>query len=322
MSIKTILEKQMPLAGVERLGNRSHTRVFHVEMTSATDNTATILYNRGIIPKPNDQYPGDELARCTEVSYNRIDATHWDVVCQYEYQGLANTDGRNKAPWDMLPYDISISSIPVQVAAVKAYQDGDLQGAPSLPIVIPGTNKPFNPPVVMSKWISVLKFSYNLRQFGLGWDRDYKDTTNLNAVTICDYPIPAGCGLLQTLDATYNKVVDSQNRDTSYWKINASILVSSSPKGFEKELLLAGYHFVEGGKVKPIKTYQGVLGAYDGGGVTAKNANAEPISEAALLNLDGTLVADQTDITKAVYKTFKLNFTKDWSPLNLPKDVR
>ena len=322
MSVTAINEKMDTGGGNETAGKRTHTRVFLIECDDTADNTATIFNDRevgpDILPRANDSFPGDEAAKCSNVTIRRISELVWEATCPYEFIGdSVNVTGTAGAsPWDLPPYNISVSSYSVNKVVEKGYKaDGsDTQNTPTDPILLPTGDK-FDPPPTKPIYISLLKFSYNIQTFNLDWVSSYRDTVNAQAVTILDLEIGAKRALLQGIGGQ-RIVVKSASDNYHYWQVDIEMAISND--GFALELLLAGFHSLNAGKKYEIGLNK------DSGAVvemTAANKNDKNIVQATepqLLTLVGGLVAVGGT---PVYQTWEIHYAKNWDSLNLPKSL-
>lgn len=318
MSVTAINERFDTGGGQEGAERRTHNRVFIIECDSAADNTSTIFNNREVgpdtLPRANDTFPGDYAAKCTGVTIRRLDALVWEATCSYEYTGdTGTTSGTSSTikPWNLPPYNISITSYSKTKAVEKGYKTTDAQGSPSDPIVLP-VDPPdkFDPPPTDEVYISLLKFSYNLETFRLDWVNSYRNTINLNPVMVLDLSIPAKKALLQSIGGTRN-TVKTESESYNWWQIDIEMALNDD--GFDLELLLAGFHMMDTTKFEIGINKSGVIVKRPAGDKTI-----DAVTEPQLLTAAGALVGVGGT---PVYKKWQTKFAKDWSSMNLPASM-
>jgi hypothetical protein len=107
-----------------------------------------------------------------------------------------------------------------------------------------------------------------------------------------------------------NNLFDSEGEE--YWSVTYEIEISKV--GFVKEVLNSGLNWKDPGEIngvkKPIK--------YADLGSTGEDAQ-EFVNEPQRLNQDGTIITDVD--ADSVYLPFKVLFPKDWTTLNIPKNI-
>lgn len=324
MSVLSINERIDTGGGSESKDRRAHTRLFIIECSASTDNTSTIFNARSIgpdiLPRANDSFPGDNAAKCTNVSIKRLSEKLWEATCSYEYSGDTITTESTEDeidPWNLPPFNISVTSYGVNEAASKAYDTDDAQDNPTINILNSAGDQ-FNPPLSTVKRVAVIKFSYNLKTFSLNWPLEYIDTVNKESVCVLGVSIPAQTAMMQNLEGQRLSVKNSDGDVDYYWQINVEIAVSKT--GFDHEVLNAGFHCIDGEGIYEIGICRD--GGTDDGKMVPitsdykNNKNVLPVTEPQLLNDDGELSTDG-----AHYLTFVLNYPKSWNSLCLPKNL-
>jgi len=279
------------------------------------------VFAQSQIPARGSAHPNDSSFKLTGLSIDQVEGDAksgaYEVSLVYTRRGAGNTaQDSTVAPWRRRPYDISIPSQEVVVPFQKSYLAGDVNGAPSLPVLNPAGD-PYEDSA--SLYHAVLKFSYNIETFDAGWIPLFLDTVNNTAETVLDIIIPAQRGRIKSLFPTYAEEYNAAGtRQYTFWRVDVEIEISPSP--WYREIMARGLYALSSAYSLSSKyrIYQDKDGTF--GKREDLTDEAVPVDEPQRLNLDGTLYT--SSLTGAVYNTFFDKFYADWNPLGFPETTR
>jgi hypothetical protein len=332
MSILSISEVVESGQGEETTSGLAATRVFHVVTSSPSDTVTSILGDNrtagGVtIPSVRNLYPNQSMLRCSRVSASRIDDTLWKVVCSYEMGqgGGGSPTRRSGKPWDLPPYNISMACREDEKAAMVAYDkdnesistyaDLDLTGVP----VLNSAGDYFDPPIMQYESVFELAFSYNVKAsaYKNEWIRKYMGSVNFEQATVIGHVIPAKCGIIRELSASYvDALAESGTSDgDDYYRMDVKIDVYNAPDGAMVRVLDRGYYSLESGKKWQIKTNSS-------GDIVTSTATAKdsPVTEPQILD-NGAVAPIGSPFTADNYLKFLTRPQLKWLELELPKKI-
>jgi hypothetical protein len=238
------------------------------------------------------------------------------VTVSYTNDRRINTQSRSDtadtAPWNLPPYDISIQPIDITKLFLKSYDEGNPSKA--LIEVKNPAGDPYESTIVDQN--TLIKFSFNLRDFKDSWIDSYTNTVNVDTVTIVDKIIPAKKGRIRNLNASQQKIYEEDGTQKyKYWKVDVEI--EKSPEEWKKEFVIVGLNFIDtGDSNKRKRIYTDNKGTYGSEqDIVDAGETATAVDVPVKLNADGSLNVDGA----AVYDTYYDKPYINWKELNLPQ---
>jgi len=248
------------------------------------------------------------------VASGRYDVTVSYIMPEGGYEGR----DRTTPPWQMPPYDIAKSGKEYIVPFVKAYADGNQHGTPTVPVVN-SAGDPYEDSV--PRYNSILRFSFNLRDFNEEWPVKYIDSINAAAAKIVDVTIPARRGRIASLGGSKLEIFDAEGAlQYEYWRVDVEIEIAAEE--WKKEILCRGLFAIDGdGKYRIYMRKDDASGAVFG---RVEDLGEEPVpcDEPQLLSATTGAMISSAGTGTAEYQEFKDKFATSWSPLNFPTSTR
>ena len=285
--------------------SKSASRIFMVRTTDKEDGVA--ILNLEGIPQLNDLHPYDASLLVSSRSVDPdVEADTWKVTVEYASRIVNVPFDKNTKPWDLPPYNVSSGSVPYNKVMTKAYKDGDSKDNPSVDI-LNTAGDPFDPPLEYVEYNSLIKFTYNKKNFSLFDIKKYKRTINASSEIILDQNIEPKTAKINEIDAVKVDVKDENgNFDYSYYKISIVMEIGN----FETKLLNDGFYAVENGQKFEIKL-DNDTGNYG-------KDKGDPVTEPVKLDENGAILP-QGD--SPVYLPFQTYFAQNWKGLGLPEKL-
>lgn len=213
------------------------------------------------------------------------------------------------APWNLPPYNISIFPIDITVPFIFGYDAGDAPGSPSKSVLNP-VGDPYE--AVTLKQNTIIKFSYNLRNFSGTWIDRFSDTVNNSSVVVVRQEISTQKGRIRNLGGSLQKIYDDEGALLyKYFKVD--IEIEKAKDIWKQEIMRRGLYFLSGGHKYRIYTDN------DGNYGKKEDMGSEPtaVDEPQRLTEAGALYSGDS----AEYDTFFDKPFISWGSLNLPKTM-
>ncbi len=277
------------------------------------------IFAESTIPVRGSQYPGGgnlyALNRTVSAPQEGDEAKSGKYTVSVVYTNDLRQDitiqarSRTIAPWRLPPYDIRIFPIDITVPFVKAFDTGDPPDSPSIAVLNP-VGDPYE--AVTVKQHTIIRFSYNLRNFRGSWIDRYSDTVNRSSVTVVRQAIPAKKGRMRNLVSGVQKIYDDEG-SLLYKYVKVDVEIEKAVDVWKQEIMRRGLYFIDTGKKYRIYT--------DNDGIFGKKGNmgtdATAVDEPQRLDENGALYSGDS----AEYDTFFDKAFISWRSLNLPKTM-
>lgn len=280
-----------------------HTRNFNVQTNSASDSSVSIL-SHASCPKVGDFLSSAVLTRiCTNVKAVRHGNTRvlWKVTATYENR-ITDADGTRLEIWFgarkvqrpmKWAYDIEEEYVGCPVYNASTHPARRIKTK----WVINSAGEPFDEPYVREFSNTLIHIRRNEFNIDPNILMMYRDTVNIDDVTIASIFIPKMWGKINTIDI--DPQVDSEG--TFFYKVEYEIEVAFE-EAWWAPLINIGHNYLDGdGKPQPVKDDMN-----------------RPTTKPQLLAADGNRNAPDADPTYTLYYTWYPTF---WSPLGLPAQI-
>lgn len=293
------------------------------------------------IPAYHSAHPFAPNLVCTDVSVSKVDGsetkhTH-EVTASYSEQDKATvepSDSETK-PWELPVTNFSILPVDNVVPFEKAYQNGDVNGAPTKP-VLSSAKTPIN--ISTNKANLMIHFAYNLQDVRDIWVVEYHNTVNQDNILVTNIYIPKKLGLLRTWKPTLKKDYDSDGEPKwTYYVIDVEIEINL--EGWTRSVADMSLWAMDSGQPyrvcrcdytsagtngfgKQFTLYDDIKAAQSSENWNADKLNdmlntIQPIDEPITLDGSGGLSFDGVNF-KPVYIDYEDKFAACWHPLSLP----
>lgn len=255
----------------------------------------------------SSDYPNVLVTSVTPKEINEGDWTKWKITVNYETRAANVREPIDPTadPTD-LPALTSSYSVRRNEVMEFAYQDGDIEGFPTKPVVNT-EGDPFDPPLQNELSNQMLVAQVNLRKFDKSKIREFENTINNQQLTFIGVSIPRFCGFISEISS--QSATDGKGRQ--YYIVSYKIEVSEKP--FIKRIENAGFNkrIIGGsaGQKEPI-----IFGDID---ASVTNPD-EKVDDAQRLNANGAVIVSPE--TPSHILEFNNLFAKSWSPLNLQRN--
>jgi hypothetical protein len=269
------------------------------------------------LPKPNDAHPRHvdyTVKTISEPTFQegKEPAADGSYVVTVSYKRESDTADPIGAilPWNLDPYNISYDTKIIVVPQEKAYQSGDDQFVPSLPVAHPVTKEPIL--IETDNSIGIIRFSYNLRNFNYEWKREFEGTINSSGQYLLGDKFQAKNLILKSLSATYRNT-EMNNGDTVYY-YEIAVEFEDLGKEYDQLVALRGFMMRDSGEVANIQLQEGVYGSFD---QTDRSLDIQ-----SMVYVDGSTGSPAqlgSTISDSYYYSFPARFGKNWGALSLPK---
>lgn len=282
------------LKGSSTADGMAYTRQYTIRSTTDLDES-TALAVAGL-PVVGEKHPTNNKAFVESVSVEEADGPKiWRADVNYAVPkgaGPHDEDDETTDPCDQRPV-VSFGSASYTKVVDRAYDTGDTQGNPTLPIEN-SAGDPFDPPLQENFSRPLLNVKYNLRRFSPTLKHELENTINLTALVVAGFSVPALKGRIISIgcDPAYDA------EDELYWQM--SVQVEVNPDGYTRKVLDQGFYFLDDGDKTEITALD-------------KDGAEVPVTEPQKLDGSGA------KSTTPVFLSFKTLWAADWSPLNLPR---
>ena len=294
-------------------GNLTTTRTYRYLFT-AGESPVQVAQQSDILEN-GATHPDNDKMKVRNLQIVQVDGDpkkgSYDAIYTYTLNKQTDVNDETIAPWKRNPYNISITPLEQVVAFQKAYQDGDSLGNPTKPVLNPAGD-PYEDTTVEQN--TIVRFTYNLKDFNPEWIDKYTDTVNKDATTVIDLKLTAKKWRIKNLSTSYQIEYDAEGEALyKYWSVDTEL--EGSKKIWQKEILARGLYFKEtiDGTPTKFRIYTDDAGLY--GKKSDMGTGAIPVDEPQLLNSDGSLYTSGD----VYYDTFYDKFFIAWTPLNFPK---
>jgi hypothetical protein len=279
----------------------------------------SILSAPGVVEE-GTEFPGIPGVVATSVTLTPVDSKLWTMTVvysprKYDYA----TPGAIPKPWEE-PARITRDPLPDVVRVQdKCYNDEDIKGDPTTPILLPTGTAFANPPLV-PVGASRITITWNV-QYSQVNDSVFSDceyTCNSLDLTIDGRLYKAGT---LYMELCYNNTAYTSD-GTKYKTCVAKILHNPDGHAFKPLLMdYKAFFMVEIGEdterqLQPIKLKNGRWGHFIG------DKEAKPVTEPVPIDFMGDLITDNPDEVKnlkASYGNFDCFYKTTWADLKIPE---
>lgn len=270
-----------------------HVRLFATDIEPFLTNLGTAVVNTSSILERRVYTPMDNQNR------------KWGVELHFSTQETNSDPDENQEDPVQQPAIVRYGSIEKSEVAELAYQDGDEQGTPTLPIEN-AAGDPFDPPVMETKTNLLIVIDKNYNSFDPLNITKFKTTTNVADITIGGVKVLAGKGVVRQLTVDPAWKLDGSSYDQVHYEIEVT------ESNFDRDLVNWGLSYLT--TSNDISTKKRIKYSNINSGVSAGSEDDIEVPDPQQLNTDGTLYT-----TGEKYITYATKFPADWTPLALPR---
>jgi hypothetical protein len=298
----TVTASLISETGTEDETGITYTHVWQIK-TTAGERVPAILA-AGVLPKMYATYAGSVLRARPVVPTGKQADGYYESTLVYQPRTGSSAESSEDKPWKQ-PAVLDWGTLTIEKPFDLAYDTGDAQGDPSLPVVN-ATRDPYDPPALTLENDMIINIEKNYRVFDVNWKSLYQDTINSEAMTIAGIAVGAGQGLLLDVHPRLYYTGDGDAYYAVGFEIHASVT------GHSQFILEQGFYKYAGGVNTTKKAI--MLSDIDSE-VTVDTDADKQVTEPQLLKANGDLLGPTAD---AITTEYQEKFQRSWTPLNLP----
>ncbi len=261
------------------------------------------------IPRKNEEHPRIDNAYCDSISGQiEEDWWHWTVVASYSIRSWSTDSQERETTEDptSAPAEIDYDGTPYQVPFVKAYDDADAFGEPSIPVLNSAKDQ-HDPPAMRIDTLDVITIDKNYKPSELALDelRFYRGSINSVEMSIAGQ-------LVKEIHGWMRKLKVRRRFDTEgnmFFAAHFEIEVGRIPR--LTELADIGFYYIDASD--RVRVTESMINS----SITPGSDADEPVDEPAKLDGSGGLQTDQN--ADPVYSPFRDKWKANWKLLALPE---